>query len=169
MTAFLGPEFNDWFGSLIRVNSKLGLHITNNCNKRQSEREADLLALRILANAGIDPRVMRDLFSEGGLYDRIEKRERQDNCEVVQTEDAPNDAASWERSAWLAKNGYFDTHPSNEERRKIIEDELERWMELGRQFKLEESESLRRGDGQNEKTEDRDKVAPQRTRMDSEL
>lgn len=138
VTAFLGPGFNDWIGSLIHVNSKLGLHITNNCNKRQSEREADLLALRILVNAGIDPRVMRDLFSEGGLYDRIERKERKSVNELAQVECSTNDAASWEGASWLARYGFYDTHPSNEERRKAIDKELEMWMELGRQSKLEE-------------------------------
>ena len=134
MTAFLGPAFNDWFGSQISANSRLGLRVTNSCNLRRTELEADLLALRILAGADIDPRVLSDILSKGGLFDRIDLKEQKEleRLKLEESKDERSDISEGE--LWLWKNGFMDTHPVNKERWKTVMDELERWIELGQQM-----------------------------------
>lgn len=118
LTAFLGPVFNDWFGEQIKVTSALGLSLKNNCEHRKAEHEADLIGLRILLGAGIDPRIACEVWSETGVMQR-----------AAQTEAALSGAASGskEDDSWLARSGFTLTHPVNEERLVRIKDELAQW------------------------------------------
>lgn len=120
-TAVLGPAFNDWFGEKIRINSALGLRITSSCASRSAEIEADLLGLRILVGAGIDPRIALEDWADGGVFDRAEQRERSD----------PNGNKK-EDENWLERTGFGRTHPMNKERYRRIKKELTKWEELGR-------------------------------------
>ncbi|KAL5527852.1 hypothetical protein ACEPAG_6653 [Sanghuangporus baumii] len=119
-TAVLGPVFNDWFGQQIRINSALGLRITSSCASRATEIEADLLGLRILLGAGIDPRIALEEWAVGGVFDRAEQRERS------------SPAGNKEEENWLERTGFGSSHPMNEERHQRIREELEKWVELGR-------------------------------------
>ncbi|KAL5487578.1 hypothetical protein ACEPAI_5686 [Sanghuangporus weigelae] len=119
-TAVLGPVFNDWFGEQIRINSAFGLRITSSCASRATEIEADLLGLRILLGAGIDPRIALDEWADGGVFDRAEQRERS------------SPAGNKEEENWLERTGFGSSHPMNEERHRRIREELEKWEELGR-------------------------------------
>ncbi|KAL5507762.1 hypothetical protein ACEPAH_5380 [Sanghuangporus vaninii] len=119
-TAVLGPVFNDWFGEQIRINSALGLRITSSCASRATEIEADLLGLRILLGAGIDPRIALEEWADGGVFDRAEQRERS------------SPSGNKEEENWLGRTGFGSSHPMNEERHRRIKEELEKWEELGR-------------------------------------
>lgn len=77
--------------------------------------------------AGFDPRVTPKIWNKGGLFDRIDKREQEESKEkrIAALRGVP------EHELWLLKNGFMDTHPVNESRVKAVEEELERWAELG--------------------------------------
>lgn len=124
LTAFLGPVFNDWFGEQIRVNSALGLQLQSSCEDRKSEYEADLLGLRILLAANIDPRVALDVWGKDGIFQRATRKE----LAVLRASTGPDENCD----GWLAENGFLSTHPVNEDRFQRIADELDRWKALAR-------------------------------------
>lgn len=76
-----------------------------------------------------------DVWAEGGLFDRIERREQKELKELRNSGSGSSDGGIWESEMWLAKNGFMDSHPVNEKRRKDVAEELENWAELGRQLK----------------------------------
>ncbi|EJD01669.1 uncharacterized protein FOMMEDRAFT_158821 [Fomitiporia mediterranea MF3/22] len=121
LTAIFGPAFNDWFGELIRVNSALGLRVTSSCASRAAEFEADLVGLRILLGAGIDPRIALSKWGVDGLFDRIEHRPDVSAAKPGDSEES-----------WLERNGFARSHPMNGERHQRILEELEKWEELAR-------------------------------------
>jgi len=120
LTAFLGPTFNDWFGEQIRVNSALGLSLKSSCEDRKTETEADLLGLRILLAAGIDPKVALDVWGKDGIFDREARK-------ILLQQQQMAESQSPVSEGWLANNGFTNTHPVNEERFRRIAEELDRW------------------------------------------
>ncbi|KAI5117558.1 hypothetical protein M0805_004471 [Coniferiporia weirii] len=151
LTAILGPTFNDWFGKQVRTNSALGLGVTSSCESRKAEVEADLVGLRILLGAGIDPRVARDVWGPDGLFARAERREEEEREREEKERETGaqhggsagagvgGDASEGDES-WLDRNGFTRSHPVNEVRHRRIAEELERWEALGRAMAEEKSE-----------------------------
>lgn len=125
LTAFMGPLFNDWFGEQVRVNSALGLSLKSNCESRKAETEADLLGLRILVGAGINPHAACDLWSSNGVFYRWSLRE----AERLAADTVAASADDGDES-WLAKNGFLSTHPMDDTRFHRIAMELQHWETL---------------------------------------
>lgn len=123
LTAFFGPVFNDWFGEQIRVNSALGLKLKSSCESRKSETEADLLGLRLLLGAGIDPHVACDVWGDQGVLGRADYIEAE-----VQYSAGKAPGLGPEDNSWLDKNGFTRTHPFSCDRFLRIKEELESWQ-----------------------------------------
>ena len=109
----------------MRANSALGLKVKSCCVSREAEFEADLLGLRILLGANIDPHIALDVWGPGGVFARWEAQqaalavEEQDNGVGPPRQDA---------DGWLDQSGFTQTHPPNAARYKRIEQELKSWM-----------------------------------------
>ena len=154
LTSVLGPLFNDWFAKQVRTNAALGLTLASSCNSRRAEVEADLLALRLLWAAGFDVKsAVKGVWGEGGVFDRIERKERE-GMEMLQRHEREEEEkgsagaglgrivnADAETSAndgdgddgvsdsWLSRAGFLKTHPGTNERHRRIVEELRRWSE----------------------------------------
>ncbi|GAA5983301.1 hypothetical protein JCM10908_000231 [Rhodotorula pacifica] len=68
VTAIFGPFLNDALGGLLNDSARGGLGVVgqavNSCESRKLESEADVVALRLLAAAGIDPRFALSFWEE---------------------------------------------------------------------------------------------------------
>lgn len=125
LTAILGPAFNDWFGEQVRANSALGLKIKSSCTSRKAEFEADLLGLRILLGANIDPSIALDVWGPQGLFANVEAS--QTETENRSEEDQYGGGDPFSAESWLDRNGFMLTHPPNDARYQRIKEELESW------------------------------------------
>lgn len=134
-TALLGPFFNDGIGKSLNEldtgsQGYLG-RVCNSCESRKLELEADVVGLRLLAYAGIDPRHAL-LFWENRLKaqpsgDQISNNlsdSTPSNHLRLHSSVGPQTASQAEVAC-----GFLRSHPVNEERVKKIRDELERWSE----------------------------------------
>ncbi|KAK4047154.1 hypothetical protein OIV83_005606 [Microbotryomycetes sp. JL201] len=133
-TAILGPFFNDAIGRTINEGASTSFgffgRAAHACESRKLEVEADLVALRILSNAGIDPRVSLDFWNK-----RLQAGKHSDGSTNARhasphlhLHSAPNASKGGQKSLNNpAPCCAFNSHPLDEERVRKIEQELHRW------------------------------------------
>lgn len=134
-TALLGPFFNDGIGkSMNELNTSsqgyLG-RVCNSCESRKLELEADVVGLRLLAYAGIDPRHAL-LFWENRLQAKSSDRQISNKLEDTTPSNhlrLHSSVESQTASQAEVACGFLRSHPVNEERVKKIREELEMWLE----------------------------------------
>ncbi|GAA5925671.1 uncharacterized protein JCM15063_005086 [Sporobolomyces koalae] len=137
VTAILGPFINDAVGKSLSEGAKAGFGLfgnaANSCESRKLESEADLVALRLLAGSGIDPRFALDFWE-----DRLSSSPNPSTTTSTGSTTLPfnhvntvrhhshNNAT--EQSVGLL-DGYMRTHPVDQERLERIRQELNDWEE----------------------------------------
>lgn len=118
VTALLGPFVQDAIAATVRVGQEesSGLllpALTNSCESRALEYEADNVALRLLAGAGMDPRAALAFWEHRLAADA--------------QDDAPHPREVHAHSSARAQR-LTQTHPPDRERVAAIRTELHRWM-----------------------------------------
>ncbi|KAM0791585.1 hypothetical protein ACM66B_006029 [Microbotryomycetes sp. NB124-2] len=143
-TAILGPFFNDAIGKTINEGTSSGFgffgRAAHACESRKLEVEADLVALRILSHAGIDPRASLDFWNKRLKAVKLDDQEgsgtssssnaSRHSLPHLRLHSAPTTSAKTNIStaSSSAPCCAFNSHPLDEERVRKIEQELERWM-----------------------------------------
>ncbi|GAA5893800.1 uncharacterized protein JCM6883_003640 [Sporobolomyces salmoneus] len=136
VTMILGPFINDALGKSFNEGAQAGFgfwgHAANSCESRKLESEADLVALRLLAGSGIDPRFALD-FWENRLAAPSTSASSTNlafspNPSVHHHSKNSNDGSS----PVGMLDGYMRTHPVDRERLEKIRDELKSWEEWNR-------------------------------------
>ena len=124
VTALLGPFVQDAIAATVKVGMEesAGLlpALTNSCESRILESEADIVALRLLANAGIDPRASLAFWE-----DRLQAQKSGD--EPHSGEGRRSVEGSHAHAHTKEANSFMKTHPPDEERVAAIRKELARW------------------------------------------
>lgn len=126
VTALLGPFVQDAIAATVRVgleeSSGLLPSLVSSCASRSLELEADNVALRLLAGAGVDPRASLAFWE-----DRLESSEEdtQDTGEAGRKVHAHMQAQGY--AAEMKKESFAHTHPPDRERVAAIRKELGRW------------------------------------------
>lgn len=134
VTALLGPFVQDAISATVKVgiDETGGLlpALTSSCESRQMESEADLVALRLLANAGIDPHAAIRFWEE--------RLQRDDVSSGVDGHAHNNDSGVQHSNKDLIRghsgetHSFIKTHPADEERIAAIRNELARWKAYSR-------------------------------------
>ncbi|KAK4048246.1 hypothetical protein OIO90_005865 [Microbotryomycetes sp. JL221] len=140
-TALLGPFFNDALGKTINEGTQSGLgffsQAAHACESRKLELEADVVALRILSHAGIDPRVSLD-FWDHRLHSS--RRQPKDDIDLTQSISSTKhlhlhsenrnqlDQDMTKSSSFVPPACMFNSHPVDQERVDTIKQEIQRWM-----------------------------------------
>ncbi|KAL8281147.1 hypothetical protein RQP46_006505 [Phenoliferia psychrophenolica] len=132
-TAMLGPFLNDSIGASLTVGAAGGFGVlgraVNSCSSRQLEGEADVVALRLLAHAGIDPHFSLD-FWEDRLASPPPSTEEPpaptSHLLHLHTAAASPAPSSSDRGSDDVC-GFLSTHPVNASRVQALRDELRRW------------------------------------------
>ncbi|GAA6060989.1 hypothetical protein JCM10212_000675 [Sporobolomyces blumeae] len=137
ITAILGPFINDAVGRTLSEGAKGGFGIfgnaANSCESRKLESEADLVALRLLAGSGIDPRYALK-FWEDRLT--VSATSTPTGASLPSTTPPFSDTSrvhhhSKEGGSTTESTGILDgfirTHPVDQERLDKIRRELESW------------------------------------------
>ncbi|GAA5947959.1 hypothetical protein JCM3765_007046 [Sporobolomyces pararoseus] len=134
VTAILGPFFNDALGKTFNEGAQAGFgfwaHAANSCESRKLESEADLVALRLLAGSGIDPRHALAFW---------EDRLSTPNSSPSTTLPFANNSNTVHHHSKNASegsvgllDGYMRTHPVDQERLEKIRAELKSWEDYNR-------------------------------------
>ncbi len=125
VTALLGPFVQDAIAATVKVGMEesAGLlpALTNSCESRILESEADIVALRLLSNAGVDPRASLAFWE-----DRLQIRGNSD--ELLIAEESGNMHQTHAHAHTKEANSFMKTHPPDEERVAAIRKELARWQ-----------------------------------------
>ncbi|GAA5863230.1 hypothetical protein JCM3774_000822 [Rhodotorula dairenensis] len=128
ITAIFGPFLNDALGGLLNESARGGLGVVgqavNSCESRKLESEADLVALRLLAAAGIDPHFALSFWEE----------------RVATNESTPSSASDADGPSHLGQphplrlhskhdtlDGLMRSHPVGADRVRRIREELAGW------------------------------------------
>jgi len=115
-TMLLGPFVNDALGQIGKVQGGEIGRISEMCNGRKLEIEADIVSARLLAYAGFDPREAIKFWET-----RIDESKHAE-CAV---QGKTRDASSRSVASWAM--GRSETHPLHEERVRRLKQELESW------------------------------------------
>ncbi|GAA6017494.1 hypothetical protein JCM8202_005706 [Rhodotorula sphaerocarpa] len=132
VTAIFGPFLNDALGGVLNESARGGLGVigqaVNSCESRKLESEADVVALRLLSAAGIDPRVALS-FWENRLPPSIPPD--QPPSAPSSPNPPPVTLASTHplrlHSTHDTLDGLLRSHPVDTERVQRIRDELADW------------------------------------------
>lgn len=130
----LGPFLNDAIARSMTEGAKGGFGFVgaacNSCESRKLEIEADVVALRLLAHAGIDPRFALT-FWEGRLGKEDEDGQGQAGLGMVE----PPHSKHLHLHSEAKKGGeggcasqFLRTHPVDGERVERIRDEIGKWL-----------------------------------------
>lgn len=111
-TALLGPFANEYVSDLLQQRFVEPYRIASACESRVLEHEADAVSLRILANAGYDPRCAIRFWES-----QIAARPRHTTGGAAKATVVQSHAG--ERS-----------HPVDEERLRAIREDLSRWTRV---------------------------------------
>jgi len=132
LTAILGPFVNDAVGRSLGAGA-LGSwgafgEAVNSCESRKLETEADLVALRLLANSGIDPRIALEFWGRrvGAQEAGHAEAEAGAGHGHSHARLRPHSAGKGEANA----SALTRTHPVNEERVTAIRRELVEWARV---------------------------------------
>ncbi|GAA5874771.1 hypothetical protein JCM16303_002977 [Sporobolomyces ruberrimus] len=137
VTAILGPFINDALGKSLSEGAKGGFGIfgnaANSCESRKLESEADLVALRLLAGSGIDPRFALD-FWENRLSNSPSTSSAAPSTTLPfsQVNAVHHHSKENPESATGMLDGYMRTHPVDRERLDKIRQELQSWEDFNR-------------------------------------
>lgn len=134
MTAMLGPFINDGIGnSMNELHNTPGFlgRMANSCESRKLECEADVVGLRLLSYAGIDPRHALDFWEQrlttspaSSAKNPLQFPSTSSNHLRLHTGVANEREVEGDEMAC----GFLRSHPANAERIKKIREELEMWM-----------------------------------------
>lgn len=143
VTAILGPFVQDAISATVKVGIEESAQgrgllpaLTSSCESKKMEFEADTVALRLLANAGIDPRSAvhfweERLFKQGHSHNQTNHDGHQhdgDNqlrSEVRHMHEVHSDNDAETQS-------FIKTHPADQERITAIKKELASWHTVSR-------------------------------------
>lgn len=135
VTAILGPFFNDALGKTFNEGAQAGFgfwaHAANSCESRKLESEADLVALRLLAGSGIDPRHALAFWE-----DRLSTPNSSPSTILPFANNNNNTVHHHSKNASEGSigllDGYTRTHPVDQERLEKIRAELTSWEKYNR-------------------------------------
>jgi Zn-dependent protease with chaperone function len=123
VTALLGPFVQDAIAATVKVGLEesggLLPALTSSCESRILESEADIVALRLLSNAGIDPRASLS-FWEDRLDGASSPRGGSEG-------EASHTHGSHAHAHTKEADSFMKTHPPDRERVSAIRKELARW------------------------------------------
>ena len=124
ITAILGPFVQDAISATVKagISETGGIlpALRSSCESRKLETEADLVALRLLANAGIDPRAAVDFWEERLAKEVHDPRDGLSSHQSTQAPDRLHRHSAETQS-------FIHTHPPDVERVDAIRQELARW------------------------------------------
>jgi hypothetical protein len=140
VTVFLGPFVQDAISATVKVGIEESAEgrgllpaLTSSCESKKLEFEADAVALRLLANAGLDPRSAVKFWEE--------RLSRHSSPHHVAQAEMPYDHLADSRtevrhmhpsvsSNDADTHSFIKTHPADEERISAIKKELARWRSV---------------------------------------
>ncbi|GAA6020870.1 hypothetical protein JCM11491_000013 [Sporobolomyces phaffii] len=147
VTAILGPFINDAVGRSLSEGAKGGFGIfgnaANSCESRKLESEADLVALRLLAGSGIDPRYALDFWENRLSSHQAESPPTSPSTALPFSQvnavhhHSKNGTSPGEASPTGLLDGYMRTHPVDEERLARIRQELKDWEAWNRSLQAQ--------------------------------
>jgi hypothetical protein len=124
ITALLGPFVQDAVSATVKAgyeeSSGLLPSLTSSCDSRKMETEADIVALRLLANAGIDPRRAIG-FWEARMASHSHTSGNVHDSEKYHDTHAHSSTSNARGSSFMR------THPADLDRIQAIRAELKRW------------------------------------------
>lgn len=135
VTALLGPFVQDAISATVKVGMEesggLLPALTSSCESRQMEHEADIVALRLLANAGIDPRSSIDFWEER----LIRGDDASSHSHVLHHADSATPGHRFSHGSYAHAHlkevdSFIRTHPADQERIAAIRRELARWQTI---------------------------------------
>lgn len=97
------------------------MRLQSSCENRKTEVEADLLGLRLLLGAGIDPHVALRCWGESGPFESYSRK----MLESMTQQELDDVEVSW-------SDKYTGSHPVHKVRLETVRQELERWKNLAR-------------------------------------
>ena len=126
ITALLGPFVQDAVSATVKAgyeeSSGLLPSLTSSCESRKMETEADIVALRLLANAGIDPR-----RAIGFWEARMATHSHGDAPEHAHGSEKLHDTHAHSSTSNATESSFMRTHPADMDRIQAIRAELKRW------------------------------------------
>jgi hypothetical protein len=134
VTALLGPFVQDAISATVKVGMEesggLLPALTSSCESRQMEHEADIVALRLLANAGIDPRSSIDFWEE-----RLARGDDAAHSHAHHHADSAAPGHGFSHGSYAHAHlkevtSFIRTHPADQERIAAIRRELARWQTI---------------------------------------
>ncbi|GAA5969907.1 hypothetical protein JCM21900_004189 [Sporobolomyces salmonicolor] len=139
VTALLGPFINDALGRSLNEGAQGGFgcvgNAVNSCESRRLESEADVVALRLLAGSGIDPRFALEFWSDR-LLGHLASSSSSPSALASSSSSPPSTATPHlshpnplrlHYSKEGGVEGFMRSHPVDEERVARIRRELESW------------------------------------------
>ncbi|GAA5857879.1 hypothetical protein JCM1840_000949 [Sporobolomyces johnsonii] len=135
LTALLGPFINDALGRSLNEGAQGGFgcigHAVNSCESRRLESEADVVALRLLAGSGIDPRFALEFWSDRLVVHSSSSPAASGSSSPPPSTAMPHLSHPNPLRLHYSKEGgvegFMRSHPVDEERVERIRRELESW------------------------------------------
>lgn len=143
VTAVLGPFVQDAISATVKVGIEESAEgrgllpaLTSSCESKKMEFEADAVALRLLANAGIDPRSAIHFWEERLFHQRhSQPPSAHDSRHCGQAGHLRNEVRHMHELHCdndADAHSFIKTHPADQERIAAIKKELSTWRQVHR-------------------------------------